>query len=153
MKFENHNKRVDEILDKISKNGIGSLSQNEVDYLYAFSVSDRMKMINLDFESRLKDFKSIDGYFEFKFSHIVNHDDNEGIYYYGTITVPDLKWNNNIISGEMDGYILVLPNKDKIPCFDSSGYDILDFCNGIEYELDSFIDYVIDTLEDEKNSR
>jgi hypothetical protein len=26
-------------------------------------------------------------------------------------------------------------------------YDVFEFCNGLEYELDSFIDYVIQELE------
>jgi hypothetical protein len=53
----------------------------------------------------------------------------------------------------MEGYILVLDHDNKVPVFEKKGYDILEFCNGLEYELDNFIDYVIETLEDEKNSR
>jgi hypothetical protein len=29
-------------------------------------------------------------------------------------------------------------------------YDVFEFCNGLEYELDSFVDYVVSEL-DEKN--
>ena len=35
---------------------------------------------------------------------------------------------------------------------DKGEYDVLEFCNGLEYELDSFLDYVISTIEDEKTA-
>jgi len=153
-KFENYQQdKVDEILDKISKSGMSSLSKNELDFLDAFGKGDEDKLIHLEYESGLKDFKSTDGYFTFKFSHAEDYAD-EGIYYYGTITVPDLVWEDEKrIDGTMEGYILVLEHDNKVPVFEKKGYDILEFCNGLEYELDNFIDYVIETLEDEKNSR
>ena len=30
-------------------------------------------------------------------------------------------------------------------------YDVFEFCNGLEYELDSFIDYVVSELENEES--
>ena len=29
-----------------------------------------------------------------------------------------------------------------------TNYDVFEFCNGLEYELDSFIDYVVSELDD-----
>lgn len=153
-KFENyHQAKVDDILDKINKSGINSLTQIEKDYLDAFGKDDTMKMRNLEYESGLKDFKSTDGLFEFTFSHMEDFGD-EGEFYYGTISVPDIEWEDSDerIDGTMEGHILVTSNGDKIPCFEKDGHDILDFCNGLEYELDNFLDYVIDTLNDEKNA-
>lgn len=150
-KFESyHQAKVDEILDKINKSGINSLTQIEKDYLDAFGKDDVMKMVNLEYESGLKDFKSTDGYFEFTFSHMDDFG-YEGEFYYGTITVPDIELESRKrIDGKMEGYILVTQSGDKIPCFEKQGYDIIEFCNGLEYELDNFLDYVIDTLNDEK---
>jgi hypothetical protein len=53
------------------------------------------------------------------------------------------------IKGNMNGYIWSL-NGHNIPIFEKDGYDILDFCDGIEYELDLFLDYVVLTINDEK---
>ncbi len=152
-KFENyHQAKVDEILDKINKSGINSLTQIEKDYLDAFGKDDTMKMVNLEYESGLKDFKSTDGHFHFTFSHSEDFGD-EGEFYYGTITVPSIEFRNGKkIDGTIDGYIQVTLHNDKIPCFEKDEYDILEFCNGLEYELDNFLDYVIDTLNDEKNN-
>jgi hypothetical protein len=152
-KFENyHQVKVDEILDKISKSGMNSLTQIEKDYLDAFGKDDKMKMLNLEYESGLKNFVSTERHFEFIFSHMEDFDD-EGEFYYGTITVPDIEWEDGKrLDGTMEGYILVTKSNDKIPCFEKNGYDILDFCNGLEYEFDNFLDYVIETLNDEKNS-
>jgi hypothetical protein len=152
-KFETYQQdKVDEILDKISKSGMQSISKNELDFLDAFGKDDKDKLIHLEYESGLKDFKSNDGYFAFKFSHVDDYGGEKK--YYGTITVPDLVCENEKrIDGTIEGYILVLNNDTKVPVFDKNGYDILEFCNGLEYELDNFIDYVIETLEDEKNSR
>jgi hypothetical protein len=41
-------------------------------------------------------------------------------------------------------------NNQILPNFEKDGYDILEFCNGLEYELDNFLDYVILTIKDEK---
>ena len=151
-KFENyHQVKVDEILDKINKSGINSLTQIEKDYLDAFSKDDVMKMANLEYNSRLKDFSSTDGYFHFTFSHVEHRDKKD--FYYGTITVPSIEFENGKkIDGVIEGFILVLSNNTKVPFFEKNGYDILEFCNGLEYELDNFLDYVIDTLNDEKNA-
>lgn len=152
-KFETYQQdKVDEILDKISKSGMSSLSKNELDFLDAFGKGDKDKLIHLEYESGLKDFKSTDGYFSFKLSQVDDYGSEKK--YYGIITVPDIVWESGKrIDGTMEGHILVLNNDTKVPVFDKHGYDILEFCNGLEYELDNFIDYVIETLEDEKNSR
>ncbi len=152
-KLENyHQAKVDEILDKINKYGINYLTQIENDYLDAFGKDDTIKMVNLEYEYSLKNFKSTDRYFEFLFSHIEDFGD-KGQFFYGTIIVPDMECEDGkIIYGNMNGYIFVTNHNHKIPCFEKDGYDILEFCNGLEYELHNFLDYIIDTLNDEKNS-
>ena len=72
--------------------------------------------------------------------------------YYGTIFVPDLVWEDGkIVDGEIEGYICKLSNHQLVPYFDKGDYNILEFCNGLEYELDNFLEYVVNTLEDEKS--
>ena len=147
-----NNLRLDEILDKILIFGLKALNKNELEFLDAFSRNDEVKMTHLEYESRLRDFISNDGHFYFVFSHSVS--DLDCINYFGNITVPDLIFEDDSkIIGTIQGHISVQLNGDKIPVFEKNGYDILEFCNGLEYELDNFIDYVIETLEDEKNSR
>ena len=67
--------------------------------------------------------------------------------YIGTLYVPDLKIGNKLINGRMEGQIINFSVGRYSVDFDKDGYDVFDFCNGIEYELDSFIDYVVSELE------
>lgn len=151
MKFKDyHQIKLDEILDKISDSGINSLSKFEIKFLDAFSQDDTIKMISLEYESMSKNFKSTDGYFYFSFSHSKDYGD-VGKSYFGVITVPSLSTEDDkIIDGTFDGYIQATLF-GNIPFFEKDGYDILDFCDGLEYEFDNFLDYVVDTLNDEKN--
>ena len=153
MTFEGyHDEHLDTILDKISKSGIDSLSNIEKEFLSAYSSDDfdKMKYIERIEGDRL--FVSSDKYFTFKYSHTEDYDD-EGCQYHGTIVVPDLILEDNTrIDGTIDGYILILDDGQALPVFEKENYDILDFCNGLEYELDSFLDYVTSTIEDEKTA-
>ena len=62
------------------------------------------------------------------------------------------------IEGRLEGRIVVFKNGQVSPDFYSvqkdpntgDNYDVFEFCNGLEYELDNFLEYVISTIEDEK---
>ena len=152
-----HEEHFDKLLDKISSSGIESLSGSEKDFLDAYSKEDTERMDYISYIEGQKTFVSSDNYFQFKYDHTEDFGD-EGTYYYGKLIVPDLEIEGDYsssgvhdrVDGELEGYIILFDNGQTIPVFEKDGYDILDFCNGIEYELDSFIDYVISTIEDEK---
>jgi hypothetical protein len=144
-----HDKYLNEILDKIHTSGMSSLSKGEKDYLDAYSKDDEEKMTHLEFEKGQRKFQSSDGYFEFQYNYVEDFGDETR--YYGILIVPDLEWpNGKRIKGELEGYISVLSNHQIVPNFERDEYDVLEFCNGLEYELDSFLEYVVSTLEDEK---
>jgi len=144
-----HDSHLDGILDKISKSGISSLSDNDKKFLDAYKDGDDKIMSEIERIENQRTFISSDKYFTFRLSY--SEESPDGIYYYGTLTVPDLVWENGkTIDGEMEGYIWIVDNKQVIPVFDKGEYDVLEFCNGLEYELDNFLDYVVSTIEDEK---
>lgn len=146
-----HDNYLDTILDKINKSGMSSLTKNDQDFLNAYSDNDYEKMEEIERIENQRTFTSGDNYFTFRLSH--REESSDGIYYYGTLTVPDLVWENGKkIDGEMEGYIWVVGNGQVVPAFDKGEYDVLEFCNGLEYELDSFLDYVVSTIEDEKTT-
>ena len=66
--------------------------------------------------------------------------------------------NGKRIKGRLEGRIIVYENGQVSPDFYSiqkdsrsqDHYDVFEFCNGLEYELDSFMDYVVSELA-EKN--
>jgi hypothetical protein len=71
--------------------------------------------------------------------------------------VPDLVFpSGKKIEGRLEGRIVVYDNGSISPDFYSvvkdpkshDYYDVFEFCNGLEYELDSFIDYVVGELDD-----
>lgn len=144
-----HDDHLDSILDKINKSGIDSLTSIEKDFLNAYSSGDENKMSHIEKIEGQKLFVSNDKFFSFKYSHTEDYGESEGTRYYGTLTVPGLEWENRkTIDGELEGHIWAL-NGQNIPVFEKEDYDVLEFCNGLEYELDSFIDYVVSTIEDE----
>ena len=78
------------------------------------------------------------------------------VHYLGTLYVPDLEWENGKrLEGRLEGRIVVFSNGQISPDFYSiqkdpkthDNYDVFEFCNGLEYELDSFLDYVVAELE------
>ena len=147
--YEKYDTNIDFILDKINKSGKSSLSNLELEYLTAYSISDYTKMNSIEIIEGQKIFDSIDGYFSFKYEYMEQYGYEK--YYYGTILVPNIKMDDGTeVGGEMDGYIVVYNDCQISPLFEKDGYGIFEFCNGIEYELDLFLDYVILTIEDEK---
>lgn len=142
-------RRVDEILDKISKYGIYSVTNKEKDFLDAYSSGNKEK--TLDRLSILdKDIMFESSYFKFELEDTIinNHDTT----YKGTFYVPDLTlMDGSILEGNIYGELIVYRNGTYILNFDKKVtinnndfiYEIYEFCEGLEYELDSFIDYII----------
>lgn len=144
--------RVNIILDKILKYGYKSLSSRELDFLDSFSSED-FKVI-LDKYTILEDilvFENLHFKFELNDTIISNHEvSHKGIMY-----VPDITINGNVVEGNLDGELVVYKNGTYVLNFEKNIkynkkkiiYDICDFCEGLEYEFDSFIDYIIQELE------
>ena len=148
MSWNSYSDIVDDILDKINSKGISSLDSNEKSFLDSYRSNNFKKMDELIREINARSFT--DKYFSFRLSHIKVIRDETRIY--GTIFVPDIEFENGKrIDGEIEGFIIKLSNNQLIPNFDKGKYDILEFCEGLEYELDNFLEYVVNTLEDEKS--
>lgn len=143
--------RVDDLLDKISKYGINSLNKLEKEFLDAHKTGKEEEVHNLltkkESESTYEDDS---GMFRFEFDKIEKVDDE--FRYYGTIYLPNLTISGKVISGKLYGYIsyhtisgFISPEFYKSE--NGKDYDIFDFCGGFEYELDSFLEYVIYEIE------
>ncbi len=140
---------LNEILDKISKFGFSFLTKAEREFLDAYSNQDGDKMNKIQTEQVSRKFCSSDLKFAFILIDIEKCGDDD-ILYHGELQVPDLRLENGkVIQGLLNGHIWSL-NGTNIPIFERQGYDILDFCDGLEYELDLFLDYVVLTIKDEK---
>lgn len=144
--------KTDELLDKISKYGIASLTKHEKEFLDAVSsgddeiVQNKMRILNTDtfFE---------DDFFKFELDDIRYEED--GIEYIGNLYVPDLEKHHKTIEGNLKGKIILHNDGsyslDFVKILNEKGkkveYDVFEFCSGLEYELDNFIDYVVQELE------
>jgi hypothetical protein len=157
MRYEGYTskERVDDILDKISKYGIKSLTSLEKEFLDSHRSGNEEEVHDkITKEESETVFEDDDGYF--KFEHQETEDYGDEIHYIGTLYVPDLVWpNGKKIEGRLEGRIVVFSNGDTSPDFyhnidETTYYDVFEFCNGLEYELDNFVDYVVKELE-EKN--
>lgn len=147
--------RTDEILDKISKYGIRSLTKFEKDFLDSYKSGEEENFHDKLSKSEGETvFEDDNGLFKFEYESTDVYEDET--HYFGTLYVPDLEWKSGKkIEGRLEGRIVVYSNGSTSPDFYSiqsdtkSGehYDVFEFCNGLEYELDSFIDYVISELE------
>ncbi len=160
MRYEGYTskERVDDILDKISKYGINSLTNLEKEFLDSHQLGTEEEIHDkITKEESETVFEDDDGLF--KFEHQETEDYGDEIHYIGTLYVPDLVWSNGKkIKGILEGRIVVYQNGTNSPDFYSiekdpaslENYDVFEFCNGLEYELDNFIDYIVKELE-EKN--
>jgi hypothetical protein len=157
MRYEGYTtaQRVDDILDKISKHGIKSISALEKDFLDAHKSGDEEAVHNaLTKEESEKVFEDDAGMFKFEFESMEDYGDE--IHYLGTLTCPDLIENGKTISGRLEGRIVYYPNTAATsPDFgvqiNGKDFDAFDFCEGYEYELDNFIDYVVQELEEKED--
>ena len=161
MRYEGYTskERTDDILDKISKYGMMSLTSLEKQFLDAHKSGQEEEYHDKLAKSETENtFEDDNGYFKFEFDSCEEYDDGE-VHYLGTLYVPDLELPNvKKIEGRLEGRIVVYGDGQISPDFYSiekdpisqDPYDIFEFCNGLEYEFDSFIDYVISELK-EKN--
>lgn len=144
--------KTNEILEKIFKYGILSITKNEKMFLDAISMSDSESILSM-MDKLNNDTVLEDKFFKFELDEIVYDDDC--IEYVGVLYVPDLYINNIMIEGNLIGRIVLFNTGDYSIEFEKTiiekgeevQYDVFEFCNGLEYELDSFIDYVIQELE------
>lgn len=158
MRYEGYTskERVDDILDKISKYGIKSLTQLEKEFLDSHQ-SGKEEEIHDKISKEESESVFEDDYGHFKFEHEETEDYGDEIHYIGTLYVPDLVFaNGKRIEGILQGRIVVYQNGTNSPDFYSvkkdpmsgDNYDVFEFCNGLEYELDNFIDYIVKELDD-----
>lgn len=160
MKYEKYSatERLDDILDKISKYGMDSLSDLEKEFLEAHKSGKEQeahdKLSKKEIETTFEDDF---GYFKFELKDIKQlHNPGEPIehHFIGKIYVPNLEWpNGKEITGVLDGQIIRYSNGVIALDFIKGNYDVFEFCNGLEYELDSFIDYVVSEIEQKYASK
>ena len=153
MRYEGYStqERVNDILDKISKYGIQSITKLEKEFLDAYKSGEEEEIHNkIAKEESESIFEDDNNLFRFEFESEETF--NGETHYIGTIYVPDLTLSNGKkVKGRLTGRIIAYKNGTNSPEFYSvvkdsmthENYEIFDFCNGIEYELDNFIDYVI----------
>jgi hypothetical protein len=157
MRYEGYtsNERADDILDKISKYGISSLTPLEKEFLDSHKSGKQEELHDKLAKSETETtFEDDNGLFKFEFDSCEDYGDE--VHYLGTLYVPDLELpGGRTIEGRLSGRIIVYSNGQTSPDFYSiqkdprsgDNYDVFEFCNGLEYELDSFIDYVVSELE------
>jgi hypothetical protein len=153
MRYEGYTtqQRVDDLLDKISNYGINSLNKLEKDFLDAHKMGKEEEVHNILTKKESEcTFEDDSGMFKFEFDKLEKVEDE--FRYYGTIYLPSLTIGGKVISGKLYGYILYHTLSGFIsPEFYKSenglDYEIFDFCSGNEYELDSFLEYVITEIE------
>ncbi len=157
MRYEGYTskERADDILDKISKYGIKSLTKLEKDFLDSHKSGQQEELHDKLAKSETETtFEDDNGLFKFEFDSCEDHGDE--IHYLGTLYVPDLEFpSGRTIEGRLGGRIIVYTNGQTAADFYSiqkdpksgDNYDVFEFCNGLEYELDSFLDYVVGELE------
>lgn len=142
----NPDERLNMILDKISKMGMSKLDKDEISYLDSYSSGKEEEFNRKLFEKETeKIFISDDGNFTFKLKGITHDGDTK--YIKGVIFVPDLLLGpKKRVKGELNGSIMVFNDKSVALDFIKGKYDIFEFVSGLEYELDIFIDDLVEKL-------
>ena len=141
--------RLNDILDKISKNNILYLTTNELDFLNSYKDNNEDKAHNILISNeRTFLFDDFDENFKFYYKGMEVSRDQTIIY--GTICVPDLELEDGkFLDGCIKGKIKIkrVGNKEEVTIkFKKRTYDIFEFCKDKECELDMFIDYIISEL-------
>lgn len=155
MRYDGYSKkeRVDDLLDKILKYGLESINKLEKDFLDAHAIGNEDEIHNIIIKEESENlFEDLDDIFKFEYSHT----EIKGMetHFYGILYVPDLEvGKNKYISGILKGKIVLFNAGQTIPDFfhfvdDETFYDVFEFCSGLEYELDNFLDYIISELKD-----
>ena len=161
MRYEGYSttERTDDILDKISKYGIDSITKLEKEFLDAYSSGKDDEVLRIHNKIAKEEneivFEDESGRFKFELDSIEEFEHET--HYIGTLYVPDLNLTHNkSIEGILEGMIVAYKNGDVSPNFyhnvdNITYYDIFEFCDGLEYELDKFLDYVISELKSKNN--
>jgi hypothetical protein len=145
--FETHS-YLDELLDKINASGYDSLTSLEKDWLKAHSTNKEEETKKIERELGKRSFTSSNRLFSFDFVEMEDYGDEQIIK--GIIHVPSIEFpDDRQIDGTIEGQIEVRdgvgqPNFEK-EAFGET-YDIYEFCEGSEYELDDFIQYIVEEL-------
>ena len=156
MRYENYTstERMDDILDKISKYGIDSLSDLEKEFLDSHKTGKEQELHDKLAKSEVETtFEDDLGKFTFELSEVQKIKNKGGeleeIEIIGTLYVPDLEWpDGKKLEGRLTGKIIKYKSGTTSLEFEKDQYDVFEFCNGLEYELDSFIDYVVSEIEE-----
>ena len=140
--------RLNMILDKISKLGFKKLNKDEIMFLDSYSIGKEYEVNKkISEEESSNTFISDDGHFTFILESVEYIDDIQ--YITGSISVPDMKLKNGkIIEGKLEGTIIVFCDGNLAIDFRTSKYEIFEFVDGIEYELDCFIDDIVSKIND-----
>lgn len=139
---------LDDLLDKINNSGIDSLTSLEKEWLKAHSLDQQEETEKIEREMGKRTFTSSNNYFRFEFIEMEDYGDEQVIR--GTMYVPSIELDEDKqIEGILEGKIEV-HNGVGVPNFEKEAfgatYDILEFCEGLEYELDDFIQYIVGEL-------
>jgi hypothetical protein len=144
--------RLDYILDKISKYGISSITQIEKDFLDSHAKGEEFEVHDRIIKNEIETvFEDDYGYFKFEYKETEDYGDE--IHYIGVLYTPDIQiTKKEKIKGILEGRIIVYDDGQISPDFyhklnDEIYYDIFEFCDGLEYELDIFMDYVIQEIK------
>ena len=149
---KNPDDRLNAILDKISKVGIRKLNKDEKLFLESYSAGKELEINELlSNRENEKTFISDDGNFIFKLDNIEYIDDVQ--YINGILIVPDLiLTNKKIIKGELKGSVIVFIDGNLSIDFHNGRHDVFEFVGGLEYELDCFMDDLINKISNEKSN-
>jgi hypothetical protein len=141
--------KLDFLLDKISKYGIRSLTEREYLFLRSFSNhSEDEYIVKYDKMEAEEVFEDFDGLFIFEYIDISNTPYSKIIH--GRLYVPDLKLKSDTIPGVLEGCIISSNDGKIVLNFKNGEWDVWDFCNGLECELDIFIDGVVREIEEKR---
>lgn len=137
--------RQDDILDKISSQGIESLTDDERRFLDSFK-DGKQDIVNDELNGPVENFD--DNYFDdnlFSFK-LRNVEDREyEVEFFGELTVPDPFKEDGQISLE-GSFKLFRDSRQILPEFSNSEYDVYELITDLTYELDGFLDYVVSEL-------
>ena len=155
IKFESYSvdERLDDILDKISNYGIDHLTFLEIEFLESYKDSKETETHN-----RIKNIEDevvfVDDIGIFRFEFKETHELLNEIHIFGTFYVPDMIiGGGKKLNGCLDGRITLYGNGTIALEFESGKYDIFEFCTGIEYELDAFVDYIVAEILEKYKSK
>jgi hypothetical protein len=140
--------RLNTILDRISKEGIKKIKKEEMKFLESYSTGKESELNKkLTEEESENTFISDDGNFIFKFD-CIEIEDAELKYINGVFLVPDLIMKNKrVIKGELKGCIILFNDKTISMDFSNGKHDIFEFIDGLEYEMDCFVDDIVNRIQ------